>query len=303
MFPFFYPLHQVFPALAHTEAEVEQLRCRTPPPQGSQLVDGFHIGFQVRRDIAVQYILPFLDLALAPLRADAVIVVIDNRLRNVAEAQPAADGLETVGPVAGYQVALVVGVAVEDLAAEERCLMVDDVVDEIVETDGVGIVLVDVLPVGIEQVGIAIEDVGVGVFVAEQMLERRVGKETVAAVKYLDIIATGVGDAFVDGVVDAFVRLAAPVGRAVGIAFNLLAAAVGASAVDDDPLEVGERLGKNTFGRAPQPVQIVKIDGYDGKFHKTGLWKSIYACQPINTLRASHCVFCLSLVITVYCRQ
>lgn len=112
-------MHQAFPTLAHQQAETEQFGCRASPLKLSQFVDSRHIGLQVLGNVGVEDFLPFPNLTFGPFCADASIVVVYNGLRYVLEAQPPADGLDTVGPVAGNEKVLVVGMSLEDLAPIE----------------------------------------------------------------------------------------------------------------------------------------------------------------------------------------
>lgn len=54
-----------------------------------------------------------------------------------------------------------------------------------------------------------------------------------------------------------------------GILLDQLAAAVGAAAVDDDPLEVAEGLGNDAFDGPIEAVAVVIVDGDDGKLHNS----------------------------------
>lgn len=88
--------------------------------------------------------------------------------------------------------------------------------------------------------------------------------QPVPAVQKLQPIALGVCNAFVHGVVNALVGLADPVGEVVSILLNQLAAAVGAAAVDDNPLVVGKRLLDDTVDGALQPFAVIEVDGDNG---------------------------------------
>ena len=79
----------------------------------------------------------------------------------------------------------------------------------------------------------------------KHFLQRRILIQPVAAVQELQPFAFGVGYAFVHSVVDAFVGLAAPIGKVVGILLYQLTAAVGTAAVDDNPFIVNECLADN----------------------------------------------------------
>ena len=53
----------------------------------------------------------------------------------------------------------------------------------------------------------------------------------------------------------------------VGVLFYQFAAAVGASAIDDNPLVVGESLRDDAVDGALQSFAVVKVDSNNGKLH------------------------------------
>lgn len=179
------------------------------------------------------------------------------------EAQATAYSLDTIGPVGGYQKVFVVRMAIEDLAAEERCLVVDDIVDEIVEADGVGVVLVDASAVGIEEDSVAVDNIGVAEVGTKQLFESRTVEKEIATVEELQIIAMSVCNAFIDSIVNAIVRFGAPIGYAVGVSLDKMDGAVCAASINDNPLIIRERLSADTFGCAPQSIQIIEINSYN----------------------------------------
>ena len=120
-------------------------------------------------------------------------------------------------------------------------------------------VRIDFIPVAIDNVGR--ERTG-------KDLAERVGREVrVARVHARDVLSAGMADALVDGVVDALVRLGAPVGEDFPVSLYQVAAAVGAAAVDDKPFVVAEGLLPDRRNRAGQTLTVVVVDGDDGKTH------------------------------------
>ena len=86
----------------------------------------------------------------------------------------------------------------------------------------------------------------------------------VSTIQKLQIISFRNSDAFVHGVVDAFVGFTDPVGEVVGILFNQFLASIGAATVDDNPFEVFECLRYNTVDGLLKAIAVVKVYCYDG---------------------------------------
>ena len=74
-------------------------------------------------------------------------------------------------------------------------------------------------------------------------------------------------DTLVDGIVYAFVRLGAPIGKQFFVSLDQIEAAVCTASIDNKPLVVGKGLSSDRSHRTGQPIAIVIVDGDDGKTH------------------------------------
>ena len=122
------------------------------------------------------------------------------------------------------------------------------------------------LTVDMVEHAVAIHHIGIEV-VSEAALQRGVVVEPVAAVQKQEVVALGVVDALVHGIVDALVRLAHPIGKVAGMLLKQFAAAVSRATVDDDPLEVITGLRKNAVNGLLEAFAIIVVDGDDGEAH------------------------------------